>query len=190
MSEKTQDILEAASRMFMRYGFTKTTMSDIADEAGVARQTVYNAFPGKDEILRGVVRTTGQATLTGVQSAWQDCTTLEQKIDIFHRLGPVAWFEIIRAAPDWGALLEGMHKSAAEEMAAMEQEWIAAISLILRPHLEQTPSAPVSLHALAEFFYSGSLNAKYGAEDVDHLQRRLRTVKYAICALAAPAHTN
>ena len=51
MDERHLDILKAAWAMFARYGFGKTTMSDIANEAGVARQTVYNAFSSKDSSL-------------------------------------------------------------------------------------------------------------------------------------------
>ena len=56
MNSRTQNILEAAQIVFARYGVSKTTMSDIAREAGVARQTVYNAFATKNEVLREVVR--------------------------------------------------------------------------------------------------------------------------------------
>ena len=41
-----------------RHGTVKTTVDDIARQAGVSRATVYRAFPGgRDEVLRAVVDT-------------------------------------------------------------------------------------------------------------------------------------
>lgn len=39
-------IVEAALRCFARWGVTKTSLDDVAAEAGVGRSTVYRAFPG------------------------------------------------------------------------------------------------------------------------------------------------
>ena len=44
-------IVEGARRCFERYGIQKTTMEDIAKEAGVSRPTVYKFFGGKMEIV-------------------------------------------------------------------------------------------------------------------------------------------
>ncbi|MEO1554752.1 MAG: helix-turn-helix domain-containing protein, partial [Pseudomonadota bacterium] len=68
MDAKTEHIVRAGWAMFARYGYAKTTMSDIATEAGVARQTVYNAFASKEDILRAVVRVAGEESLTSVQA--------------------------------------------------------------------------------------------------------------------------
>jgi AcrR family transcriptional regulator len=43
-------ILDAASILYRRYGYRKTTMEDIAEEAGISRATIYLYFHGKDEI--------------------------------------------------------------------------------------------------------------------------------------------
>src|SRR6476469_9096796 len=44
-------IAEAALRLFARQGVTATTIDQIADEAGVARRTVFHHFPTKEAIL-------------------------------------------------------------------------------------------------------------------------------------------
>lgn len=45
-------ILDAAMRLFTTNGYTATTNQAIADEAGVAVQTVYSVFGSKRELLR------------------------------------------------------------------------------------------------------------------------------------------
>ena len=56
MTEREIHILECAFSVFSRYGVKRASMTDIAEEAGIARQTLYNAFSNKDEILRATIR--------------------------------------------------------------------------------------------------------------------------------------
>lgn len=49
-------LLRAAYDCVARYGFAKTTMEDVAREAGSSRATVYRAFPGgRDELFSAMV---------------------------------------------------------------------------------------------------------------------------------------
>ncbi|HEX6417167.1 MAG TPA: TetR/AcrR family transcriptional regulator [Acidimicrobiales bacterium] len=48
-------LLDAAARCIARWGIRKTTLDDVAREAGVSRATVYRAFPGgKDRVVEAV----------------------------------------------------------------------------------------------------------------------------------------
>jgi AcrR family transcriptional regulator len=51
VDDKRQRILEAARKRFRHYGFKKTTMQEIARDAGVAVGTLYLYFKDKDELL-------------------------------------------------------------------------------------------------------------------------------------------
>ncbi|MFV0315473.1 MAG: TetR/AcrR family transcriptional regulator [Microthrixaceae bacterium] len=60
-------ILEGAAQRFRRYGVAKTTLEDIAAEAGTSRATIYRTIPGgRDEIILTVLLSEGQATLEPV----------------------------------------------------------------------------------------------------------------------------
>jgi AcrR family transcriptional regulator len=48
-------IVEAASRLFRERGYTGTTLAEIAGEAGVAIQTVYNSIGSKRDVLAKVL---------------------------------------------------------------------------------------------------------------------------------------
>jgi TetR/AcrR family acrAB operon transcriptional repressor len=55
-SEKTQDqILAAAAEVIIRLGYDKTNMSDIAEEAGLSRRTIYLYFKGKEDMFEVLV---------------------------------------------------------------------------------------------------------------------------------------
>jgi len=49
-------IVEAAERLFLERGFASVSMDELAEAAGVARRTLYNQFPGKEEIFREMLR--------------------------------------------------------------------------------------------------------------------------------------
>jgi AcrR family transcriptional regulator len=48
-------ILDAASTCIGRVGLAKTTLDDVAREAGCARATVYRCFPNKQQLLSALV---------------------------------------------------------------------------------------------------------------------------------------
>lgn len=49
-------LMEAALTVFLRYGFRKTSMDEVARAAGVSRQGLYLHFPTKEELFRASVR--------------------------------------------------------------------------------------------------------------------------------------
>ncbi len=54
-SERQQQILDAAATVIIRLGYDKTTMSDIAEEVGASRRTVYLYFKGKEELFEALL---------------------------------------------------------------------------------------------------------------------------------------
>lgn len=53
---REQRILSAAAVLIMRQGYDKTTMSDVADEAGVSRGVVYLHFDGKEILFEALIQ--------------------------------------------------------------------------------------------------------------------------------------
>lgn len=49
-------ILEATQRCLSRYGAGKTGIADVASEAGVSRQSVYNHFETRSNLLAHAMR--------------------------------------------------------------------------------------------------------------------------------------
>ena len=53
--ERETRILQAAAQLFAHYGFDKTTVSDIAREAGVSKGAIYLHFASKEELLEALM---------------------------------------------------------------------------------------------------------------------------------------
>src|SRR5437016_3892271 len=57
-SSQRERILDGALRCIGRWGLAKTTLDDLAREAGCSRATVYRLFPGgKDSVIDAVIAT-------------------------------------------------------------------------------------------------------------------------------------
>jgi AcrR family transcriptional regulator len=52
--EKRQAILDAAEKVFDAHGYAGTTMEAVAEQAGIAKGSIYNYFTGKHELFAQV----------------------------------------------------------------------------------------------------------------------------------------
>lgn len=71
MSEaaRREIILQAADRLLRHYGPYKTTVADVAREAGVGVGSVYLEFPSKDAIVEELSRSRHRAVLAAMRAA-------------------------------------------------------------------------------------------------------------------------
>ena len=81
----TERLLQATFACVARYGIAKTTVEDVAREAGVSRATVYRQFPGgKDQLVNDTIRwesTRFFAELAGaIEHAPDFATTVEEAV--------------------------------------------------------------------------------------------------------------
>jgi AcrR family transcriptional regulator len=69
-------VLDATLACIARVGLTKTTLDDVAREAGCARATVYRYFPGKLPLLTALVAREADTLQTQILAAAADARTL------------------------------------------------------------------------------------------------------------------
>ena len=53
--EREQKILDAAATLFVHYGYDKTTVSDIAREAGISKGAIYLHYESKDDLFEALL---------------------------------------------------------------------------------------------------------------------------------------
>lgn len=80
MRARKQALLEAAQRLFHRYGPHKTTIGDIARAAGVGVGTVYLEFPNKDAILLELSEAGHRSVLESIETAWSSPGPADQRL--------------------------------------------------------------------------------------------------------------
>ncbi|GAA3233559.1 TetR/AcrR family transcriptional regulator [Nonomuraea helvata] len=67
--DKRQAILEGAFAVFARLGYAQACVQDIADEAGVAKPTVYNHMTDKATLFRNAMEAAAQTALNERRAA-------------------------------------------------------------------------------------------------------------------------
>jgi AcrR family transcriptional regulator len=71
-SPKVQQILEAASRLFLEQGYGSTSMDAVAREAGVSKATVYAHFGSKEELFGAVIGQECEQRFAGLSASELD----------------------------------------------------------------------------------------------------------------------
>jgi len=57
MTSKTYDkILQTAHRLFVKQGYTATSMRQLAEQAGIGKATIYHHFPDKQAIVTALLK--------------------------------------------------------------------------------------------------------------------------------------
>ncbi|WP_461428649.1 TetR/AcrR family transcriptional regulator [Gymnodinialimonas sp.] len=176
-SEKERQIAAAALRVFSRYGLKRATMNDIAEEAGVVRQTLYNVFANKDEVIHGTLLFYTAALRESVRDAWAGQDDLATRLDLLFEHYVIASWDAVRATPDAGALEEGTHAAANSAMVHAEAAMVAMLVELFAPYEAQLKRNGHGLHAFAEYLSATLMALKHQTGDRDALIRHLGTLK-------------
>ena len=62
-------VIAAAQKLFARFGPSKTSVEEIAREAGFSKATVYNYFSGKEAVVAGVIENDRKALIAKLREA-------------------------------------------------------------------------------------------------------------------------
>jgi len=77
---RVQSIQDAAMRVIARKGMAAATMQEIAEEAGVAKGTIYLYFRDRDELVEKTFETAITLLIARVEKAMIEGKSLEEKI--------------------------------------------------------------------------------------------------------------
>lgn len=75
-----ESILSAAETLFQRWGIHKTTMEDIAREAGKGKSSIYYYFPNKEAVIETVVMAQGERITRLVRDEVARRSTAREKL--------------------------------------------------------------------------------------------------------------
>lgn len=187
MNKKQERILEIAIDVFTRYGVRRATMGDIAERAGISRQTLYSSYANKDDILAAAVRHAANKTMEAITCAWQSADAIADKLDIYFQRAVVDYFDLLSQMPDADDLLTGFSESGAAVIEEAEARKADALASQLEPYAKQLEAAGMTVMDLADFIQSSSASFKYAARDKTHLNRLLKSLKTSVLTLVGEA---
>lgn len=170
-------ILDAAMRVFLRYGFKKTSMDDLARAAGLSRQGLYIHFSTKEELFQATVlhlvellRGKARAALAAEGTPIDD--RLLGAFEAMHGfMLDQSLSEHLEELLETAKTLAG---SAAEE--ALERSFVDEVARALRAASVTAGWKELGLSAreLADSLYSASYGIKHRVSSLAEYRERMR----------------
>jgi AcrR family transcriptional regulator len=89
-------IIQTASRLFYRQGYSNTGINQIIAEAGIAKSSLYQHFRSKEDLLLAYLEETGLQTINALSNAADQHNTPKEKL-----LAIFDFLEILVDQPDF-----------------------------------------------------------------------------------------
>lgn len=176
-SPKRAAILDAATRLFVRHGYRRTSMELLAAEARVAKPTLYAHFDDKDAVFRAVV----DAVMTGIVDGARAAAARSGPVG--ERLAGVlvAKFtflhELLHASPHAAELLDSQGQLGADIVARHDAELRRLLATLVTEGVASREldleRAQVSVSALVEDLLRLGHGADFGDPTVAAHRRHL-----------------
>jgi TetR/AcrR family transcriptional regulator of autoinduction and epiphytic fitness len=177
-------LLDVALATFLRYGFRKTSMEEVARAAGLSRQGLYLQFANKDALFASVVR---HALTTGLEAAREALREADASLEA--RL--VAAFDgwIGRFVGALGGDLADLEEVIAQYgpvIAEHEDEFADAVARTLRGSPVAAPqrAAGITARQLADTLLATARGLKHGCATREAFRERMAIAVRALCAAA------
>jgi AcrR family transcriptional regulator len=149
LSDLRERILAGAYACIDRYGIEKTTVEDVARQAGLSRATVYRTFPGgREELIREVVSWQIAEFFTALAASVAGCEGFEEVVE-------VALVEAHRAVGEH-ALLQKLLLTERDRLVptltAETSRFVPLIAAFVEPYLDGERLRPgIDLHEAAGY---------------------------------------
>lgn len=170
MSKDRREILEAALKVFIRYGFRRTTMSDLAKEAGMSRPALYQQFANKEDIFRAVaidyVTRAGEEVETRIHAY----ESVAEKLFFILDIWLVNPFELIHSTPDARELMDSTHDFVSDVIEDSHRAIESSVAGVLESSRDALTIHGLTPESIARVFTASAMGFKDYAQDIDELR--------------------
>ena len=185
-NQNVQKMLDAALTLFSRHGFKRTSMSDIAKEAGIARATLYLRFADKRAVFAALAGSVVDAALAGAELSWREGASLADNLEATILGKDLLFFKLLRATPHGAELFDLDAELAQVEAGRLD----AGFTALLMRRAEAAAQAGADIAAFggsAEFATFLSVTAsgvKYETRTEDDYRTAIRRLAKVTAAAA------
>jgi AcrR family transcriptional regulator len=173
--KKRDKVLKAARATFLRYGFKRVTMNDIAEAAGISRPALYLVFNSKEEVFKGVYEHFVKETLAEIESKTAALKTPEEKLRAAFELWTVRPFEIMLTSSEAAELLESTFGFAQDSVNQGYRSFEKVLLPILKSHSKfQTVKTKISVEKIAHILSSAARGFKVTANDAPEIRSMIK----------------
>jgi AcrR family transcriptional regulator len=192
-NEKESRVLEAAKSVFLRYGFRRVTMQDIAEEAGISRPALYLIYSNKEEVFLAAIRDVAARNLRTIREDLWVQPTVESSLQFAFEVWAVQPYQLMLDSPDARDLIDCAHGFAREVMEQATREFEVLLVEILKPLVKAPVTSQAGLSELeaaqiAHLLASCTHGFKEAASSTEELRTMISgLITLTIAALRAPA---
>jgi len=183
MKDNKSRLIEAAIKTFSQYGVKKTSMADIADCAGVSRQTVYVNFKNKDEMLAAAMNSVVNDIEDDLRVQWSNTDSIEDKLIAYFDVAVIGIYDRFQTLPDARDLILGVGMLSMCVAQDANKKKARILAEQLQPHAEQLKVAGTDPKSVAQFIVSTAGNMKYTVATRQELETLLHTLKQSVLAM-------
>jgi TetR/AcrR family transcriptional regulator of autoinduction and epiphytic fitness len=180
---RQKNLLDASLTVFLRYGFRKTSMEEVARAARISRQGLYLHFKTKEDLFRATVRHFLSTTLRDARAKLEDET-----LPLPERLGAAFDAMLGRFVGMLGSDAEDLNAASSalvgNLIAEHEQSFVDLVAKCLRSAgvLAAYKSAGLSAKQLAETLYATARGLKYSARSPSDFSERMAVAIRMLCS--------
>ena len=185
MKSTKDKIVDAAITTFIRYGARKTAMTDIADAAGVSRQTLYDLFGNKNELVEAAISRNTDVVLQKIDQQLQACGNLAEQLDVYLTETVVRSFENLQSSQDVEDLISGHNEAGRAAKRASHERHKKVVAKLLLPHRSQIEQTGQTITQLTAFLVRTAMGQKH-CESRRELNSQLASLKTSVLLAAAP----
>lgn len=180
MKVRDKNIIEAAVGLFVRYGVKRTGMGDIAEVAGISRQTLYKAFANKDAVLQATIRMLADKVVSDIEAGIEKTDELGEQLDIVFKHIAIEHFDVLQSSPNAEDIVAGVNASSQKELEAGAKRNIELIGRVLDPYADEIERNGLTVLQLADFLQRSASAAKHSATNRKHLLQLLAALKVSV----------
>jgi AcrR family transcriptional regulator len=169
-NDKELRVLEAAKTVFLRHGFRRVTMRDIADEAGISRPALYLIFPNKEEVFKAAVRQMTAQSFKEIRAGLDGLPTVREKLQFTFEIWTVRTFELMLASPDAKDLVNCIHEFTRETIQGIYAQFEALLVEIMEPVTANGKNLPLPAAQIAHLLAAAVHGYKETAGSVGELR--------------------
>lgn len=186
-SEETRRrILEAATDLFHRYGFKRTSVELLAAEAGVAKPTIYAYFEDKEAIFRAVVEVVCDDLLTAAREASERSAGIEERLAGMLAAKFTRYFEVVQASPHAEELISSQGRLGAEIVQRSDRAYLALLTSVIEESTLDTERVGLSASGAAHLFLRAASGATYDAKTPAMHRRHLVEIVRVLATAMQP----
>ena len=150
--DKRQRIVNAAKAVFLKYGYGRVTMNDLAQAAGISRPALYLVFSKKEDVFRAVVRQMAHEVSAEANKEVAALKSPLEKLKCVCEVWMVRPFDWMNESPEAKEVFESSHEFAreavADAMALFEGDLKSVIDLFPKGTLPKGISHKRAAHLL------------------------------------------